>query len=98
MHPLLLDTYFVFGTTSLLKMYTLNFNVIADIFVGYESTVYITSENLGQVEICAVLMAPGPAIALRDFVLSSTTASGTASMSNSTPYILVGNMQLPFSL
>ena len=55
---------------------------------------YTTSEGVGQVQMCAVLMAPGPAIALRDFVLSSTTASGTASMFNDTPYILVGNMPL----
>ena len=59
---------------------------------------YTTSEAMGQVQICAVLVAPGPAIALRGFVLSSTTASGTASMSNDAPYILVENMQLPFSL
>ena len=63
--------------------------VIADIYVGYKSRVYTTSEGMGQVEMCAVLMAPGPVAAPRDVVLSSTTESGTASMSNNTPYIEV---------
>ena len=71
------------------------FHDIADISVGYELTIYTISEDMGQVEICAVLMDPGPATAPRDFVLSSTTASGTASMSNHKlhptfqPFILV---------
>ena len=56
------------------------FRDIADISVGYELTVYTTSEDMGQVEICAVLMAPGPVTAPRDFVLTSTTENGTAGM------------------
>ena len=71
------------------------FHYIADISVGYELTVYTTSENMRNVQICAVLMAPGPVIALRGFVLSSTTESGTASKFNHKlhptfqPFILV---------
>ena len=49
-----------------------------------------------QVEICAVLMAPGPATAPQVFVLSSTTENGTASTSNNTPCMLVWSVQLPF--
>ena len=56
------------------------FHDVADIYVGYEFSLYTTTESIGQVEICAVLMNPGPATAPRDFVLSSTTESGTASM------------------
>ena len=51
----------------------------ADTLVGYETTLYTTSEAIGQVEICVVLMSPGPATAPGDFVLSSTTESGTTS-------------------
>ena len=69
---------------------------IGVIFVGYEFTIYTTSEDVRQVQVCAVLMAPGPATAPRDFVLSSTTENGTASMSNGTSCMLVWSVQLPF--
>ena len=55
-------------------------DIAADVFVGYEFSLYTTTEDIGQVEICAVLMDPGPTTAPQDFVLSSTTESGTASM------------------
>ena len=72
------------------------FNHIADIFVGYEFKIYTTSEGVGQVQICAVLMAPGPATTPRDFVLSSATENGTASMSNNTPCMIVWSELLLF--
>ena len=65
------------------------FDDIVDIFVGYNSTLYTTSEGIGQVQVCAVLMAPGSAIALQDFILSSTTENGTASTSYNIPSIAV---------
>ena len=37
--------------------------LIAGIFVGNEFSLYTTSEGIGQVDICAVLMDPGPATA-----------------------------------
>ena len=72
------------------------FHDVADIYVGYEFSLYTTTEGMGQVQICAVLMDPGPATAPREFVLSSTTESGTASMSYTFPaYYVVWNVQLP---
>lgn len=62
------------------NIYTFNFDDTADTLVGYETTLYTTSEGIEQVEICAVLMSPGPATAPGYFVLSWTTESGTASM------------------
>ena len=72
-----------------LKFNTFILHNVADIFVGYEFSLYTTSEGIGQVEICAVLMAPGPATAPRDFVISSTTKTGTASMSYNPPCMLI---------
>ena len=74
------------------------FHDVADIYVGYEFSLYTTTESIGQVEICAVLMNPGPATAPRDFVLSSTTESGTASMFiNSTKFKLNHSYIYPLS-
>ena len=56
------------------------FDDIGNIFVGYELTTYTTSESMGQVAICAVLVQPGPTFAVQPFVLAVTTESGTASM------------------
>ena len=58
------------------------FHDVADIFVGYEFSHYTPQVRAldKKIKICAVLMDPGPATAPRDFVLSSTTESGTASM------------------
>ena len=49
------------------------------ITVGYEFTVYSTSESAGVVEICAIIYEPPTGGALRDFVVSSTTRDGSAS-------------------
>ena len=43
------------------------------ITVGYEFTVYSTSESAGVVEICAIIYEPSTGGAPRDFVVSSTT-------------------------
>ena len=49
------------------------------ITVGYQFTVYSTSESVGMVEICAIIYEPPTGGALRDFVISSTTRDGSAS-------------------
>ena len=49
------------------------------ITVGYESTIYTTTEGAGVVEICAIIYDPPEGGALRDFVVSSTTRDGSAS-------------------
>ena len=49
------------------------------ITVGYEFTVYSTSESAGVVEICAIIYEPPTGGAPRDFVVSSTTRDGSAS-------------------
>ena len=48
------------------------------IVVGYEFPVYTTSENIGSVELCAVLIGH-PTGSSRDFVISATTANESAS-------------------
>ena len=52
----------------------------ADIHVGYERTVYTTSEGDMSVELCAIIYEPITGVAPRDFVVSSTTSAGTAGM------------------
>ena len=49
------------------------------ITVGYEFTSYTTSEGEGSVEICAIISQPPTGGALRAFVVSASTADGTAS-------------------
>ena len=49
------------------------------ITVGYQFTVYSTSESAGVVEICAIIYEPPTGGAPRDFVVSSTTRDGSAS-------------------
>ena len=56
------------------------FFIFDDVADSFEFSLFTTSEGVGQVEICAVLMDPGPATAPQDFVFSLTTESGTASM------------------
>lgn len=46
----------------------------AHIAVGYEFSLYTTSKGIGQIEICTVLMDPGPATAPQDFVYRPNTA------------------------
>ena len=53
---------------------------LGPITVGYEFTMYTTSEGEGSVELCAVIYEPITGVAPRDFVISSTTSSGTAGM------------------
>ena len=52
---------------------------IGQITVGYESTSYTTSEGKGNVEICAIIYQPTTGGTPRSFVVSASTADGTAS-------------------
>ena len=45
--------------------------------IGYEMTVYNTTEGSGTVELCAVVFSP-PGGAPRDIVISATTRDGSA--------------------
>ena len=49
-----------------------------DITVGYELTVYTTTEGQGEVELCAVIFEPDTGGAPRPFELSFTTEDGSA--------------------
>ena len=49
--------------------------------VGYELTVYTTSEGDGHVEMCAVVFDPPSGGAPRSFTLTVTTEDGTAGRS-----------------
>ena len=49
------------------------------ITVGYEFVVYTTDETAGMVQICAVIYEPMTGGAPRNFVVSLTTRSGSAS-------------------
>ena len=49
-----------------------------DITVGYEPTLYTTTEGQGQVELCAVIFEPDTGGAPRPFELSFTTEDGSA--------------------
>ena len=55
---------------------------IAPITVGYEYTVYTTSEDQGTVELCAIIYDPPSGLAPRDFVILSTIRDGTAGYYN----------------
>ena len=48
--------------------------------VGFQRTVYTTSERQGEVELCAVIFDPPTGGAPRDFSLSVFTSDGTAGM------------------
>ena len=54
----------------------------APIDVGYEFTIYSTSETEGEVQLCAQIYNPNMGGALRPFVISSTTRDGSASKSS----------------
>ena len=62
------------STASILIMYD-----TGPITVGYEFTVYSTSESAGVVEICAIIYEPSTGEAPRRFVVSSATRDGSAS-------------------
>ena len=50
-----------------------------NITVGYEFTVYTTTEGIGFVRLCAVVTSH-PGGAPRPFIIAATTQDGTASM------------------
>ena len=52
-------------------------HVAGNITVGYEMTVYTTTEGQGMVELCAVVTSH-PGGAPRAFTISATTRDGTA--------------------
>ena len=62
------------STASILIMYD-----TGPITVGYQFTVYSTSESAGVVEICAIIYEPPTGGAPREFVVSSATRDGSAS-------------------
>lgn len=59
----------------------------APIDVGYEFTIYHTSETLGEVQLCARVYIPTVGGALRPFTISSTTRNGSASKSNACMFL-----------
>ena len=58
-----------------ISLYTLT----ANITVGYEMTLYTTPEGDTEVELCVVIYEPPSGETPRSFVLSYSTADGTAS-------------------
>ena len=59
------------------------------IVVGYELTVYTTSEGEEEVELCAIVHDPPSGGAPRPFVISSTTRNGSACRSQGTSVMYV---------
>ena len=51
---------------------------IVTIVVGYENSVYTTTEQEGAVELCVVILAPETRFAPRSFVLRSSPIDGSA--------------------
>ena len=54
------------------------YNIAGSITVGYEFDLYDTTETVGSVEICAVIIESPSGVAPREFTVSSTTHNGTA--------------------
>ena len=70
-------------TVCITPSYTVHYvtaNCCADIRVGYERTVYTTSEGEGFVRLCAIIYSPDSGVAPRPFTISYTTADDTAGM------------------
>ena len=61
-------------------MYSITANCCADIRVGYERTVYTTTEGEGVVLLCAIIYSPDSGVAPRPFTVRYTTADDTAGM------------------
>ena len=60
-------------------MYAHISTLTANITVGYERTLYTTPEGDTEVELCVVIYEPPSGGTPRSFVLSYSTADGTAS-------------------
>ena len=60
-------------------MYAHIFTLTANIIVGYERTLYTTPEGDTEVVMCVVIYEPPSGGTPRSFVLSYSTADGTAS-------------------
>ena len=78
------NTLFILTSRIIVQFLFIHYGHIDRIVVGYERTMYNTTEGQRSVVLVAVISFPAP----RPFTIAASTSSGTAGQNMCTPYLV----------